>query len=104
MERGKSNFLIGLGVGSVIGARRCLCALVYRFWHSPKGKCVKEKVNHAFQKVTGDSVNLIDTVNDKVLDAGTKVADKVADGTFYVAEKADDVRDKVHAMVDKAKK
>ena len=37
MERGKSNFLIGLGVGSVIGA------LVYRFWHSPKGKCVKEK-------------------------------------------------------------
>ena len=40
----------------------------------------------------------------KVLDAGTKVADKVADGTFYVAEKADDVRDKVHAMVDKAKK
>lgn len=35
---------------------------------------------------------------------GTKVADKVADGTFYVAEKADDVRDKVHAMADKAKK
>ena len=47
MESGKSNFLIGLGVGSVIGA------LVYRFWHSPKGKRVKEKVNHAFQKVTG---------------------------------------------------
>ena len=98
MERGKSNFLIGLGVGSVVGA------LVYHFWCSPKGKKMKEKVNHAFQKVTGDSVNLIDTVNDKVLDAGTKVADKVADGTFYVAEKADDVRDKVHAMVDKAKK
>ena len=87
MESGKSNFLIGLGVGSVIGA------LVYRFWHSPKGKRVKEKVNHAFQKVTGDGINMIDTVNDKVLDAGTKVADK-----------ADDVRDKVHAMADKAKK
>ncbi len=27
MERGKSNFIIGLGVGSVVGA------LVYRFWH-----------------------------------------------------------------------
>ena len=90
MESGKSNFLIGLGVGSVIGA------LAYRFWRSPKGKRVKEKVNHAFQKVTGDGVNLIDT--------GTKVADKVAEGTFYVAEKADDVRDKVHAMADKAKK
>ena len=98
MERGKSNLIIGLGVGSVVGA------LVYHLWCSPKGKKMKEKVNHAFQKVTGDSVNLIDTVNDKVLDAGTKVADKVADGTFYVAEKADDVRDKVHAMVDKAKK
>ena len=55
MERGKSNFLIGLGVGSVIGA------LVYRFWHSPKGKCVKEKVIHAFNKVTGYMVNLIET-------------------------------------------
>ena len=98
MESGKSNFLIGLGVGSVIGA------LVYRFWHSPKGKRVKEKVNHAFQKVTGDGINMIDTVNDKVLDAGIKVADKVAEGNFYVAEKADDVRDKVHAMADKAKK
>ena len=52
MESGKSNFLIGLGVGSVIGA------LAYRFWRSPKGKRVKEKVNHAFQKVTGDGVNL----------------------------------------------
>lgn len=30
MERGKSNFIIGLGVGSVIGA------IVYHFWCSPK--------------------------------------------------------------------
>ena len=46
MERGKSNLIIGLGVGSVVGA------LVYHFWCSPKGKKMKEKVNHAFQKVT----------------------------------------------------
>lgn len=98
MENGKSNFLIGLGIGSVIGA------LVYRFWHSPKGKCMKEKVNHAFHKVTGESINMIDTVNDKVMDAETTVADKVADGTFYVAEKADEARDKVHSFADKAKK
>ena len=32
MERGKSNLIIGLGVGSVVGA------LVYHFWCSPKGK------------------------------------------------------------------
>ena len=67
MERGKSNLIIGLGVGSVVGA------LVY-------------------------------TVNDKVLDAGVEVADKVADGTFHIAEKADDVRNKVHTFSDKAKK
>ena len=44
------------------------------------------------------------TVNDKVLDAGVEVADKVADGTFHIAEKADDVRNKVHTFSDKAKK
>ena len=49
MESGKSNFLIGLGVGSVIGA------LVYRFWHSPKGKCVKEKVNHAKLQISHEN-------------------------------------------------
>ena len=98
MERGKSNLIIGLGVGSVGGA------LVYHFWCSPKGKKMKEKVNHAFQKVTGEGINMIDTVNDKVLDAGVEVADKVADGTFHIAEKADDVRNKVHTFSDKAKK
>ena len=98
MERGKSNLIIGLGVGSVVGA------LVYHFWCSPKGKKMKEKVNHAFQKVTGEGINMIDTVNDKVLDAGVEVADKGADGTFHIAEKADDVRNKVHIFSDKAKK
>lgn len=47
---------------------------------------------------------MIDTVNDKVLDAGVEMADKVADGTFHIAEKADDVRNKVHTFSDKAKK
>ena len=32
------------------------------------------------------------------------MADKVADGTFHIAEKADDVRNKVHTFSDKAKK
>ena len=44
MESGKSNFLIGLGVGSVIGA------LAYRFWRSPKGKRVKETEIMHFRK------------------------------------------------------
>lgn len=98
MESGKSNFIIGLGVGSVIGA------LVYRFCCSPKGKKMKEKVNDMFHKVTGDTVDMIDTAKDKTLDTGTKVADKVADGAFDVAAKTDDVRNKVHTYADNIKK
>lgn len=98
MECGKSNFLIGLGVGSVIGA------LIYRFCASPKGKMMKEKVNNAFHKVTGDAVDMIDTAKDQALNTGTKMADKVADGAFGVAEKTDDVRNKVHTFADNAKK
>lgn len=98
MECGKSNFLIGLGIGSVIGA------LVYRFCVSPKGKMMKEKVNNAFHKVTGDAVDMIDTAKDKALDKGAEAADKVADGAFTVAEKTDDVRNKVHTFADNAKK
>lgn len=98
MECGKSNFVIGLGVGSIIGA------LVYRFCMSPKGKMMKEKVNGMFHKVTGDAVDMIDTAKDKALDSGTKVADKVADGAFEVAEKTDDVRNKMHTYASNAKK
>lgn len=98
MESGKSNFLIGLGVGSVIGA------LVYRFCSSTKGKMMKEKVNNMFHKVTGDAVDMVDDTKDKALVAGTKLADKVADGTFEVATKTDDVRNKVHTLADNVKK
>ena len=49
-------------------------------------------------------LHTVATVNDKVLDAGVEMADKVADGTFPVAVKADDVRNKVHTFSDKAKK
>lgn len=98
MESGKSNFVMGLGVGSVIGA------LVYRFCCSPKGKMMKEKVNNMFHKVTGDAVDMIDDTKGKALDAGTMVADKVADGAFEVAAKTDDVRNKVHTYADNAKK
>lgn len=37
---------------------------------------------------------MIDSAKDKVAEAGTKVADKVAKETFNIAEKADDVKTK----------
>lgn len=93
-----SKFWLGLGLGSVIGA------FVYRFACSSKGKQVKEKVYHVFHKVHGEAEDMMDEAKGKAMDAGTKVADKVADGTFNVAEKADEVKNKVHTYADNARK
>lgn len=87
---GKSNFIIGLGVGSIIGS------YLYRYACSPKGKMMKDKINHAFHKVSGDAVDMIDTAKDKAMTAGNKVADKVSEGAWNVAEKTDDMKNKVH--------
>lgn len=93
-----SKFWVGLGLGSVIGA------CIYRFVCSQKGKQVKEKVYHVFHKVHGEAEEMMDVAKDKALDTGTKVADKVADGAFNVAEKADDMKNKVHAYADNTRK
>ena len=39
-----------------------------------------------------------------MMNTGAKVADKVADQTLYMAEKADKLKNKVHDFVDEAKK
>ena len=41
---------------------------------------------------------MLDTAKEKVLDTGAAVADKVADKTFDLAEKADDLKGKMHTM------
>lgn len=89
MER-CSNFLIGLGVGAVLGA------LGYRFASSAKAKQLRIKVDHALHRVGGEAEELYDAAKERALRAGTKVVDKVA-------EKADDVRSKVHTLADGAK-
>ncbi len=38
------------------------------------------------------------------MNAGTKVADKVSNDTFKIAEKADEIKNKVHNFADNAKK
>ncbi|BFK03251.1 YtxH domain-containing protein [Parabacteroides goldsteinii] len=89
---------MGLGLGSIIGA------VVYHFSCSSRGKQLKEKVRHVFHKASDNAEELVDEAKDKALQTGTKVADKVADGTFNLAEKADEVKNKVHAFADNAKK
>ena len=76
MENRNSSLLIGLGVGSVIGA------LAYRFSRTSKAKKLKEKV----------------------ADAGKTVADKAADKASEFAGKADDFKNKVHTMASEVKR
>ena len=90
MENRTSDLWLGLGIGSVIGA------LVYRFSRTSKAKKLKKKVCDAFHKISGQA--------EKVLDTGAAVADKVADKTFDLAEKADDLKGKMHTIAADAKK
>lgn len=97
MEGKNSNFLVGLGVGSVFGM------LIYRFCSSEKAKQMKKTVSNAIHNVGNHAQNVMDSMKEKALDAGTTMADKVADSTFNVAEKADDMKNKVHNLADEAK-
>ena len=47
---------------------------------------------------------LIESAKEKALYAGEKVADRVANETSVIAEKANDIKGKVHSMADEAKK
>ncbi len=98
METGNSKFWLGLGLGSVLGV------VLYRFSCSSKGKQLKEKACQAFHKVSEQAGEVFDSAKEKVMDTGAKVADKVADQTLYMAEKADNIKSKVHGFVDEAKK
>ena len=90
MENRTSDLWLGLGIGSVIGA------LVYRFSRTSKAKKLKKKVCDAFHKISGQAEEMLDT--------GAAVADKVADKTFDLAEKADDLKGKMHTIAADAKK
>ena len=90
MENRTSDLWLGLGIGSVIGA------LVYRFSRTSKAKKLKKKVCDAFHKISGQVEEMLDT--------GAAVADKVADKTFDLAEKADDLKGKMHTIAADAKK
>lgn len=98
MENRNSSLWIGLGIGSVIGA------LAYRFSRTSKAKKLKKKVRNTFHKITGQAEDMLDAAKEKAVDAGKAVADKVADKTFDIAEKADEIKGKVHAMAAETKK
>ena len=98
MECKNSNFWIGFGIGSIIGV------LVYRFSSSVEGQQLRDKACQAFHKAGEHAEEILDTAKGKVLDTGKKMADKVADGTFEVAKKANDLKKRVHTLADEARK
>lgn len=98
MESKCSHFWLGLGLGSVLGA------IIYRCCQTSKARQLKEKVTNAFHQATGHAEEFVDSAKNKAMEAGTMVANKVADKTFDVAEKADEMKDKVHNFTDNTKK
>ena len=81
-----SHFLIGLGIGSIFGA------LAYGFARSARAKKMKAEVFDALHRIEGHTECLIESAKEKALYAGEKVADRVANETSVIAEKANDIK------------
>ncbi|MDE5676473.1 YtxH domain-containing protein [Phocaeicola sp.] len=97
METKCSNFWLGLGLGSILGA------IVYRYSQTSKANQLKEKISHAMHVAADQAEDMADSAKEQALNVGKKVADKVADKTYEVAERADEIKNKVHDFVDAKK-
>lgn len=98
MESKCSNFWLGLGLGSILGA------VIYRCSCTSKAKQLKCKVLHALYGASDQAEDLVDEAADKAVNAGEKVADKVADTATNAAQKVDEVKNNVHNFADSVKK
>lgn len=97
MEK-STNFLLGLGIGSAIGA------VAYRYSRTAKCRRLKHKMRHKFHNIGEQASDLIDTAKEKISDAGSKIAEKVNEKSNIVAEKAEEAKEKVHAFGNDLKK
>ena len=82
MECGNTKFLVGLGLGSAIGA------LVYHFSRTAKAKKLKNDVFNALHEIEADAEAAME---DAKVKTGAKVAGKVADNANEVKEKLSEV-------------
>ena len=57
---------------------------------------MKAEVFDALHRIEGHTECLIESAKEKALYAGEKVADRVANETSVIAEKANDIKGKVH--------
>ena len=81
MECGSTKFLVGLGIGSAIGA------LVYHFSRTAKAKKLKNDVFNALREIEADAETAMEDAKAKAV----KVAGNVADIANDVKEKLSEV-------------
>ena len=81
MECGSTKFLVGLGIGSAIGA------LVYHFSRTAKAKKLKNDVFNALHEIEADAELAVVEAKEKAVKTGAKVAEKVADKATEVKDK-----------------
>lgn len=91
MESKSCRFLLGLGLGSLLGA------FVYRCSKTGKCKEWKEKVCCAMKSAANQAGEWVANTKENVADAAMKTADNVAD-------KAEQMKDKVHSYADNNRK
>ena len=73
MGSGNAKFLVGLGIGSAIGA------LVYHFSRTAKAKKLKNDVFNALHEIEADAELAVVEAKDKAVKAGAKVAGKATE-------------------------
>lgn len=100
-----SNFWIGLGIGSVLGA------LAYRLSRTSRAKKMESDIYHAIRRMGNRADDMLEDAENKALrasakavEAGAKLADKVAEKADKVAEKADQMKDKWDKIAAEASK
>lgn len=81
MGSGNAKFLVGLGIGSAIGA------LVYHFSRAAKAKKLKNDVFNALHEIEADAELAVVEAKEKAVKTGAKVAEKVADKATEVKDK-----------------
>lgn len=74
MNSKTSNFVIGMGIGSVIGA------IVYRFSRTRKGRKLRHKMHATWQKAGDRAEKLADTVKEKAEELRGKAYGNAAEG------------------------
>ncbi len=98
METNKAKFWIGMGLGVLVGsAMVCLS-------RTEKAKEWKKKACCAVDDMLNRAGDAMAKAKDKALETGDKVADRVANMAHNAADKADDMKGRVHNATDALKR